>query len=97
MFRVHVYISGLVQGVGFRHFTQRKAEGLGLVGWVRNLPAGRQALPNGRVEAVFEGSKERVEQMIRLCHKGPFGASIDRVEVTVEETTSAFREFEIRV
>ncbi|RLF60052.1 MAG: acylphosphatase, partial [Thermoplasmata archaeon] len=50
--RVHVYISGKVQGVFFREYTRRKAKNLGIKGWVRNLP-------DGRVEAIFEGEKEK--------------------------------------
>lgn len=89
MKRVRVFISGLVQGVGFRHFVERKAEGLGLVGWVRNLP-------DGRVEAVFEGSKERIQEMISLCRKGPFGARVQNINVEWEEATGKFKTFETR-
>lgn len=96
MVRAHIFISGLVQGVGFRHFTQRKAEGLGLTGWVRNLP-------DGRVEAIFESTtasdqeaKERAEKIIALCRKGPFGARVDRVDVDWEEATGEYKDFTIR-
>ena len=62
--RAHVRISGQVQGVFFRDSTRQKAEELGLAGWVKNLP-------DGRVEAVFEGPAEKVREMIRWCEEGP--------------------------
>src|SRR6476469_7238634 len=58
--RVHVFVSGVVQGVGYRYSTRNQAKYFGLGGWVRNLP-------DGRVEAVFEGSKKAVEGMISWC------------------------------
>ena len=53
--QARVYIIGGVQGVGFRYWTRGEALKLGLTGWVRNLP-------NGKVEAVFEGPKEKIEE-----------------------------------
>lgn len=76
--RAHVYISGLVQGVFFRAWTEDEAAKRGIEGWVRNLP-------DGRVEAVFEGEKESVEEMIRLCWQGPPSARVSNVEVRWEE------------
>jgi acylphosphatase len=76
--RAHVWISGQVQGVFFRHETRQRARAEGLSGWVRNLP-------DGRVEAVFEGPRESVEEMVRWCHKGPGGADVGAVEVRRED------------
>ncbi|MBI5253372.1 MAG: acylphosphatase [Euryarchaeota archaeon] len=76
--RAHVYISGRVQGVFFRSSAEEKAFELGVKGWVRNLR-------DGRVEAIFEGEKEKVEEMIRWCHKGPPYARVTNVEVKWEE------------
>jgi acylphosphatase len=76
--RAHVWISGEVQGVFFRHETRHRARAEGLAGWVRNLP-------DGRVEAVFEGPDESVERMVRWCHRGPSGAEVGEVEVLREE------------
>ena len=56
--RAHVYVSGDVQGVFFRDSASQRAGELGLAGWVRNLP-------DGRVEAVFEGTREKVREMVR--------------------------------
>jgi acylphosphatase len=71
--RVHVLIEGRVQGVFFRAATRDEARARGLCGWVRNLP-------DGRVEALFEGDKQVVENMLAWCHKGPPYAYVHRVE-----------------
>jgi acylphosphatase len=76
--RAHVWVSGQVQGVFFRHETRQRARAEGLSGWVRNLP-------DGRVEAVFEGPEETVEEMVRWCRRGPDGADVGRVEVRRED------------
>ena len=96
MTRAQVIISGFVQGVGFRHFTSRKAEALGLTGWVRNLS-------DGRVEAVFESSassdqeaRKRIEEMIKLCHKGPWMAQVDDISVKWQETSGEFNDFTVK-
>ncbi|MBF2067970.1 MAG: acylphosphatase [Calothrix sp. C42_A2020_038] len=70
----HVLVSGRVQGVGYRYATVETATQLGLNGWVRNLP-------DKRVEAVFEGERAIVEQMIRWCHEGPPAALVETVKV----------------
>ncbi len=75
--RVHVLITGRVQGVGYRYHTQRLAVQLGLSGWVRNLP-------NGQVEAVFEGEQEAIHRIITWCHQGPPTATVDEVVATPE-------------
>ncbi|MEA2053901.1 MAG: acylphosphatase [Candidatus Thermoplasmatota archaeon] len=74
----HVLISGRVQGVWFRSSTKEKAEELFLNGWVRNLP-------DGGVEAVFEGEDEKVDEIIRWCYRGPPLARVKNVDVTYEE------------
>ena len=76
--RVHVFVSGRVQGVGFRYSTMNKASRLGIKGWVRNVP-------DGRVEAVFEGSQKLVEEMIDWCQKGSRGALVKDVAVEYEQ------------
>lgn len=85
--RAHVLIAGQVQGVGYRFTTQDMARVLKLNGWVRNLR-------DGRVEAVFEGGQEPIDQMIHWCHQGPPAARVD--QVTVEfEPPEGLRGFEI--
>lgn len=70
---MRVCVRGRVQGVGFRHHTMLRARSLGLTGWVANLP-------DGRVEAAFEGSPDRVASMVEWCRRGPAGASVYEVE-----------------
>jgi acylphosphatase len=72
--RVHVLIEGRVQGVFFRAATRDEAQARGLAGWVRNRA-------DGRVEAVFEGDKPVVENMLAWCKKGPPYAYVDHVEI----------------
>ena len=74
MYCAHVWVSGIVQGVWFRAYTEKKAKQAGSTGWVRNLS-------DGRVEAVFEGPKEIVEEMIKWCSKGSPNAQVDDVAV----------------
>lgn len=87
--RAHVIIHGLVQGVYFRASTREEAVRLGVGGWVRNLP-------NGCVEAVFEGEKKKVEEIVGWCHKGPLGARVTKVDVSWEQFKGEFSRFEIR-
>jgi len=87
--RAHVLIEGVVQGVFFRANTEREALRLGLRGWVRNLP-------DGRVEAVFEGERKSVERMLRWCHRGPASANVSDVSAEWEEDENEFSGFTIR-
>lgn len=86
--RAHVWVSGRVQGVGYRAATYDKAIALKLNGWVRNLE-------DGRVEAVFEGSAERVEEILRWCHQGSSWAIVDEVAIDYESPED-LRQFEVR-
>jgi acylphosphatase len=76
--RARVVIRGRVQGVFFRAETRERARSLGLRGSVRNMP-------DGTVEAVFEGERERIESILIWCHRGPALARVDDVEVHWEE------------
>ncbi len=87
--RVHVFVSGKVQGVFFRSGTKNKADELGLTGWVRNLL-------DGRVEAVFEGEEVEVEKMLEWCRKGPEYARVREVEVIPEPYKGEFSGFQLR-
>ena len=88
MRRLHVFISGRVQGVFFRIFTQKKAESLGLSGWARNLP-------DGRVEAVFEGESEMIKQILNWCDQGSPASQVDKVE-RLEEEPEGLKGFEVK-
>jgi acylphosphatase len=87
--RAHVLISGRVQGVFFRAYTEQAAHGLGLRGWVRNTR-------DRRVEAIIEGEREQVEEMIRWCHRGSPYANVTGVEMEWQEYTGEFPDFSVR-
>lgn len=86
--RAHVIIKGRVQGVFFRAEARRKAEELGLTGWVRNNP-------DGTVEAVAEGDVDMVEKFVKWCHEGPPRARVEAVEVSRSGGTGEFTRFTI--
>jgi acylphosphatase len=73
---LHSVITGRVQGVGYRAWTEREADRLRLAGWVRNRR-------DGSVEAVFKGSEDAVVRMLDGCWRGPRGAKVDNVVATV--------------
>jgi acylphosphatase len=87
--RAHVVVSGLVQGVYFRDSARREARRRNVTGWIRNLP-------DGRVEAVFEGRPEDVEALVAWCHHGPPHARVEHVAVRREPARGEFSAFEIR-
>jgi acylphosphatase len=87
--RVHIFVSGRVQGVFFRENTRRLAKSLGIKGWVRNLA-------DGRVKAVFEGEKESLQKMVDWAKKGPALARVNGVEISWEKYQAEFIDFEIR-
>jgi acylphosphatase len=86
--RARVIVRGRVQGVFFRVEARDRARSLGLAGWVRNLP-------DGSVDAVFEGERERIDSMLRWCEHGPTGARVETVEVMWEQPVGDKR-FEVR-
>lgn len=84
-----IFISGRVQGVFFRQNTRKKARELGITGWVKNLA-------NSRVEALMEGEKNKVENLIEWLRKGPIIARVDGIEVFWEEYNGEFNDFVIK-
>ena len=87
--RVHVIISGRVQGVWFRANTRDKAKQLGLKGWVKNTP-------EGSVEAVFEGEEKLIHEMLDWCHHGPPMAEVENVEIKKQRSSNDFDDFSIK-
>jgi acylphosphatase len=87
--RVHLFVSGRVQGVFFRAHTRDLARSLGLSGFVRNLP-------DGRVEIVAEGEEGALEKLVSFAHRGPPLAQVTGVEVRWEAPTGEFFGFSIR-
>lgn len=86
--RRRVLISGMVQGVFFRASTRDAARRAGVSGWVRNLP-------DGRVEALFEGEAENVAQVVQWCRRGSPGSRVAHVEVVEEVPRGDYQSFEI--
>jgi len=84
--RTRVLVTGRVQGVGFRWAVEDEARDAGVTGWVRNLP-------DGRLEAVFEGEEESVRRMVGFCRRGPAAARVDDVQMIREEYTGKFDDF----
>lgn len=91
MKRVHIHITGKVQGVGFRHFTVQNARRLGVSGWVKNLS-------DGRVEGVFEGDETDVDTLVDRCREGPRAAQVEEVEMKEENESArdSFSSFSVR-
>lgn len=72
MTRVHLEVTGLVQGVGFRWFLRQRARALGLAGWVANRD-------DGAVEVAAEGSEDAIRSLLEAARAGPAGARVDHV------------------
>ena len=87
--RAHLLISGRVQGVAFRYYTQDIAQSLGIKGWVKNCW-------DGKVEIVVEGEEEKVKKLIGWCYQGPGSAMVEKVDVEWEEYREEFITFGIR-
>ncbi len=87
--RAHVFVSGRVQGVFFRQRTKQQADINSVKGWVRNLP-------DGRVEAVFEGDEEAVKALVDYCRHGPSYAQVENVAVNWETYRGDFGDFKVR-
>lgn len=86
--RAHVFVSGRVQGVYFRQNTKQVATRHRVTGWVRNLP-------DGRVEAVFEGDEMDVNEVIEWCHVGPPKSKVEDVSVKFQKYTGEFADFSV--
>lgn len=86
--RAHILVSGRVQGVFFRDRTRTRAGSLGVTGWVRNLP-------DGRVEVLAEGDRERIESLIGWLEEGPPLAMVEDVDVDWEDYRGEFPDFRI--
>jgi acylphosphatase len=87
--RAHVWVKGRVQGVGFRAHVEFVARQTGVTGWVRNVGY-------SEVEAVAEGTREKVERFIELVKQGPRASRVDESRVEWEDVTGEFREFGVK-
>jgi acylphosphatase len=89
MVRVRAFVYGRVQGVWYRGFTERRATGLGLAGWIRNLA-------DGGVEVLAEGPRPRIEELLALLRQGPPGARVDALDAEWGTATGEYEGFRIR-
>jgi acylphosphatase len=87
--RVHIWVKGRVQGVGFRAYIEYNALQIGVLGWVRNL--GRD-----RVEAVGEGTQAQIDQFIEIVKKGPSVSRVDETRAEYEEPTGYLDGFTVK-
>lgn len=88
IFQTRVLISGRVQAVFFRVWTKKQAEKLSIKGWVKNTP-------DNKVEALFQGPKDKIDKMIELCHSGPPLAKVKDIKVNYEESNNIYQDFKI--
>lgn len=89
MKRYHLYVNGIVQGVGFRWYAQKIGKRVGVSGWVKNLP-------DGRVEIVIEGEEDKINRFVEELKEGYLGDNIRKIENFEEEYKGEFKSFEIR-
>jgi len=87
--RVHLFISGTVQGVFFRDSAKQVAQSMGITGYARNLQ-------DGRVEIVAEGEKDSVDKLVQWCHKGPPAAIVESVDIINELYKGEFDLFDVK-
>jgi acylphosphatase len=87
--RVHLIISGRVQGVFYRANTRHFASELRVKGWVRNLQ-------DGKVEVVAEGGKNALDRLIEFCRKGPEGSIVENIDIKWEKPSDEFTSFDVR-
>ncbi len=87
--RLHVVVSGIVQGVNFRHYTMRQAQSLGVTGWVANRW-------DGAVEVVAEGNRRSLQALLDWLGHGPPSAHVDGMQTSWEESTGEYDSFRVR-
>jgi acylphosphatase len=87
--RLSARVYGVVQGVGFRHFTRSRARDLGLDGWIRNEP-------DGSVRLVAEGTRDNLDALLDAVRRGPSSARVRDVNVDWGAATGAFDGFSVR-
>ena len=87
--RLHIVVSGRVQGVLYRAGARQRAHELGITGWAHNLI-------DGKVEIVCEGEQKNTQEFIEWCKQGPPLAKVENIEVADEEYSGEFKDFDIR-
>ena len=89
MIRVHIWVQGRVQGVGFRAHVEYYGSRIGVTGWVRNVGY-------DTVEAVAEGTREQVDKFIEMVKQGPRASRVDEARVEYETVSGEFKEFGVK-
>lgn len=89
MIALRVFVSGKVQGVGYRAFAKKSAHSLGLCGWVKNLP-------DGRVEVFVQGDRDLVWSFLKELWNGPPAGRVDRMEILKEVPNHEERDFVVK-
>ena len=87
--RVHVWVQGRVQAVGFRAFVQQNAIQIGVTGWVRNVGY-------DTVEAMAEGTREQLNQFLQIVKRGPIGSRVNDTREEWEQVTGEFSSFRVK-
>ncbi len=87
--QVHMYISGFVQGVGFREFVKKTARKMGVVGWTRNLT-------DRRVEIIAQAEEELLRKFVKIASRGPFLSEVKSVSIDWQEVSEVFTSFDRR-
>ena len=87
--RIHVWVKGRVQAVGFRAFVQQNALQIGVTGWVRNVGY-------STVEAVAEGPKEKIDAFLQAVKRGPVSSRVDESREEWEQATGEFSSFRVK-
>ena len=86
--RLHARVTGHVQGVNFRYYTQSTARGIGVKGWVRNRG-------DGTVEVIAEGTRQQLEKLLQFLNTGPVSATVSEVQTDWLPATGEFADFQI--
>lgn len=86
---VRIFVMGFIQGVGFRRFIKKKAQKLGLKGWVRNTP-------DDRVEILAQGTKEQIEELKKIAKKGNIFSDVKGVVVDIDDRQEDIEGFELK-
>ncbi len=84
--QARIFVSGFVQGIGFRYFVKSNARRLKLTGWVRNTD-------DGKVEVLAQGEKDAIEKLVKFCNQGPFLSEVKSVDVSWEKEEEHFNDF----
>ena len=87
--RLHAFVEGRVQGVGFRYFVQERASALGITGWVRNRW-------DETVEVLAEGERNKLEKLVAALHRGPPSAYVSNVKTDWQSPTGEFSRFSVK-